>query len=99
MFHIALLLLLAGHEWLLRPIGVSPVTSQEESSVTPVETDSDQDEFVTVKERDEIRTLFEIMAIHKFKLNKYYRADGTEDRNTVKYSPSYIERSLPKQTD
>ena len=78
MFHIALLLLLAaGHEWLLRPIGVSPVTSKEKSPVTPVNTDSHHD-LVTVNERDEIRTLFEITMIHKYRLNKYYRADGTE---------------------
>ena len=71
--------------------------------MTPVETDSDQDEFVTVKERDEIRILFEIMAIHKYKLDKYYRADGTEKIeirvNILRLTGIHIKRSLPKQAD
>ncbi|KAK3785316.1 hypothetical protein RRG08_067147 [Elysia crispata] len=94
MFHIAFLLLLAGHELRLRPVGATSLTSQdvmEAGSMTSEESIrlprlkravTDKPEYVpqkvTKKDRDSIRTVLEVAATNFFDHDVYYRANGTE---------------------
>ena len=83
MFHIALLLLLAGHELRLRPVGVTSMSPEEcvrmshlLSVVTLKPTPAPPK--VTKKDRDSIRTLLELAAKNFYDEEIYYRANGTE---------------------
>ncbi|KAK3789866.1 hypothetical protein RRG08_060419 [Elysia crispata] len=94
MFHIALLLLLAGPERLFRPVVATSLTSEENmeaGSITSEESIrvprlkravTDKPEYVpqkvTKKDRDTIRTVLEVTATNFFDHDVYYRANGTD---------------------
>ena len=83
MFHIALLLLLAGHELLLRPVGATSLTSENVEETVPVTSGEsnrvERDKWVlTKKERDGVRSVIEITANYMYYKKMYHRANGTE---------------------
>ncbi|KAK3789867.1 hypothetical protein RRG08_060420 [Elysia crispata] len=83
MFHIALLLLLAGHELRLRPVGATSLTSQdvmEAGSMTSRESIKVRSANgpLTKTERDRIRTILEFAAKNFYHRDEYFRANGSE---------------------